>query len=195
MKLFQAVIVSVVLASATVPAHAAEVTVAKAAELGCHRIERLVTLRKIDAAFLDKFYAFRIEKLTQSSPSDPAFRFRSYQAMASDGTSRMVEILMDAKGKGTSHQVIEGSDGNAPTWPKTDPVTLMEYALHYVLENGTTKAEIAPFYNQLTEATLTQVPGASGQMVAQAIFKSSETSKILTVIQGLDGALISAEVK
>lgn len=148
MKLFQALVVSVILASSTPPAYAAQVTIAKAAELGCHRIERLVTLQKIDAAFLDKFYAFRIEKLTQSKPSDPAFRFRSYQAMASDGSSRQVEILMDAKGKGTSHQVIEGSEGNAPVWPKTDPVTLMEYALHYVLENGPSKAEVAPFYNE-----------------------------------------------
>jgi len=173
-------------------ANAEQVSLAKAAELGCHRIERLVTLKRIDAAFLEKFYGLKIEKLDSA---EAAFRFTGFQALAADGSSRRVEILMDANGKASAHQVTDAAEGNSPAWPQTDPVTLMEYALHYVLENGATKPEVAPFFNNLIEGTLTQLQAANGQTVAQATFKTSESEKVLFVIQGLDGTFISAEVK
>src|SRR5574343_34783 len=80
-------------------AFAEAVSLAKAAELACHRIERLVTLRKIDEKFLNRFYSLEILALPQGGTSDPAFKILSSQFPGPDGNSNKIELFMDLNGK------------------------------------------------------------------------------------------------
>lgn len=171
------------------PAMAQDASNAKAAELACHRIERLVSLRKISADYLNKFYAFRIE----SQASAPKFKFIGYQSPGADGKSNAIEILLDNKGKAISHTLAEGNSSGAPAWPAKDPVTLMENALHYLLDNPS-KPEVAPFFYALTEGSMAQVE-SSGQKFAAFEFRSSATSKVLRIVLKLDGAMVSVKVE
>ena len=169
--------------------HAQSLTMSKAAELACHRIERLVTLKRIDASFQDKIYALQIVKLTGAAAGQPAYKATAIQVPGADGTFKKVEILMDDAGKGLSQNVVAGTEGSAPGWPDKDPVSLTENALHYVLENGPTKAEVKPFYTGLTEISLAQAKDAQGKVLANFSMKSSETPKVLLLTLKSDGTV------
>ena len=170
------------------------VAVSKAAELTCHRIERLVTLKKIDASFQDKLYSIQIVKLKPATPTDPVFKAIALQIPGADGTFKKVEIMMDASGKGLTQNVIPGTEGTTVVWPAKDPVSLMENSLHWVLENGLTKAEIKPYYDNVSEIVLTQGKDADGKILAKVTFKISESPKLLEVILKDDGTFVSGKV-
>lgn len=191
---FMKMTVALVLAMGLGGVAQAAVSSAKVAELGMHRLERLVELRKIEDGFVDNFYALRLERLQAGSPGEAAFRFRGYQTQGTDGSSRQVAILIDESGKALSQEVIEGSVGASPDWKQKDPVTLMEMALHHVID-GAGNADIAPFAAALTEGSLSQVTLAPQGTVVRAVFKSSSSAKVLEVLLKLNGAFIRAEVK
>ena len=177
-------------------AHAASVPTSKAAELAIHRIERLVTLHKIDENFINRFYGVSAVKLPQAQPTDPAFKASGFQVPGADGKSIEVEILMDATGKALSNTVKDGSESvNAPSWPSKDPVALSEDSMHYVLDNGTTKPELQPFYTAFANLVLNQVTDASGQIMSRATIRSTATDMILEVFLKLDGSFVSANVR
>jgi len=178
------------LALSSTSSFAAEVTIAKAAELGLHRIERLVTLKRIEENFLNKFYAVKIERIA-TGPT--RFRFRGFQSPGVGGNSRQVEILMDEKGKAGTHSVIDGPEASAPAWPQKDPVTLLENAFHYILDNPA-RPELAPFLKATTEAALEQVQ-AGGVSLVIATFRSSASPKFLEITLKHDGTFVSAVVK
>lgn len=178
----------------SVSAQAEDVPSGKAAELACHRIERLVTLKKIDASFLTKLYAIQLVRLNAASPTDPVFKAIGIQLPGADGTFKKVEMMMDGAGKSLAQTIIPGTEGPELSWPGKDPVSLIENALHYVLENGTRKANVKPFLTGLTEIVLSQENGSDGKILAKTVVKSSETANRLEIILKDDGTFVSAEV-
>ncbi len=172
-------------------------TSAKAVELACHRIENLVTLKKIDDAFETKFAGITVDVLPQSKASDPVFRVTASVYAGADGKSTQIIILMDNQARALSNVVVAGSAPvNAPEWPDTDSVNMAENSLHYVLEGWqTTKPEVKPFYTDLKAMRLTQAKDSAGQILAKAEFLSSVVSTTLTVYLKSDGSFLSAEVK
>lgn len=171
---------------------AQDVTIARAAELGCHRIERLRDLGRIDEAYVNKFQSLRIE---ENSTAGGKFKFLAFQAPGSGGSAHQIELNLAADGKVIgSHKEIKGTDGVAPQWPDKDPVTLTENGLHYVLENGPIKSEVAPFFNSLTEAVIAQVQ-ENGQTLARVQFKNSQSTKVLEVTLKTDGTVVSTVVR
>jgi hypothetical protein len=180
----------------SVPAHAAPIALSKAAELGLHRIERLVTLNKIDRNFIDRFYGISAAKLTPGQPTDPAFKVSGIQVPGADGKSHQVDILMDAAGKALSNAVINGSEPvNPPRWGSVDPLAISENSFHYLIDNGMAKPELKPFFTDFSTMALTQVQDAQGQPQALATIKSSASPKVLEIRLKLDGSVVSATVK
>lgn len=192
--LFVRAALALVLAFGGAGAAQAAVSPSKAAELGVHRVARLVSLRKIEDAFVDKFYAFRVEALGAGQPNGVFYRFRAYQAQGDDGTAKQVAIFLDENGKALSHEVTDGSVGTGPAWGQKDPVTLMEMALHHVID-GASQPELAPFSRNLSEGSISQASVSPQGTVALAVFKSASTSKVLNVLLTLNGAYIRSEVK
>ncbi len=184
-------------------ANAAEaVTLAKAAELTCHRIERLVTLRKIPANFLNRLYSVEVRALPVAKPTDPVFHSVSSQVPGNTGQSQQLELFLDAAGKAmaipgktTDFNLIEGPESEgAPVWPDKDPVTLTENSLHYVLDNFLKEPNLQPFYTGLASILLTQAKDSAGLPVARAEFHSVATRSVLEVIIKTDGTFGSAKV-
>lgn len=195
MNALKKITLSLVALVAALPAiaNAETLAIAKAAELACHRIERLVTLNKIDATFLSNFYSIQIVALPAGSPTDPAFKATGFLVPGPDNQGTKIDIMMDSKGKALAHTVVAGSLGQAPAWPVKDPVTLAENALHYVLDNGPSNADVAPFYADLQDVSLLQVKDSQNQVFAKALFRSSRTTKVLEVILKSDGTFVSAK--
>ncbi len=171
---------------------AQEVTLARAAELGCHRIERLRDLGRIDEGYVNKFQSLRIE---ENSSGGGKFKFVAFQAPGANGSAHQIELNLGADGKVIgSHKETKGIDGVAPQWPDKDPVTLTENGLHFVLDNGPIHPELAPFVRALTEVVLVQVQ-EGGQTLARVQFKNSQSAKVLEVTLKADGTVVSSVVR
>ncbi len=176
---------------------AENIALAKATELACHRIERLVALKKIDESFLNHLGTMVIVTQTKIQPTDPAFRVVASKYPGADGKMAQLELMMDSQGKTLSFNVIAGSPSSpAPAWQDKDAVTLVESALHYILEGwqGTNPA-VQPFYDDLKSLRISQVKNASGQIISKVEFWSNRVATVLEVNLNLDGSFISAEVK
>ena len=188
-----AVLTMLVIGVQTNVAQAASISLAKAAELGVHRVERLVTLKKIEEPFVGKFQSVEIEALSASKPTDPAFKVTVAQYAGPDGKQSRVEILLDGAGKALSHTVIAGTEAtSAPRWPEKDPVTITEAAMHVVLE-GKNDAKLKPYFDGFKSLELSQDRDASGQTIARAKMKAKNVAKVLEVTLKTDGTVISSQ--
>jgi hypothetical protein len=177
-------------------AHAEAISPAKAAELGLHRIERLVTLKKIDQNYIDFFSGISTQKLTPAQPTDPSFKVAGLQVAATDGKSNEVDIMMDATGKALSNSVKEGSTpANPPRWGNKDALAIGENSFHYLIDNAGAKPELRPFNTGFTSMALTQAQDAQGKPMARATMRSSATTDLLDVLLDLDGNVVSSTVR
>lgn len=187
---FNFLIVSLISFAATAHENGPGVTNAKAAELSAHRIDRLVTLGKIDQSFLYKFDKLEI---TVANQPPVYYKVTVSQTKPIEGSPLQLEISFDDDGKPISYQVSAGgAAGPDIGWSAKDAVSLAENALHYVLENNSDQ-KIALFDRALSSFSLTKVQ-LNGQEVAQGQMTSSLTSEKLNVYLTLDGTFISAEI-
>ena len=167
------------------------ITKAKAAELTAHRIDRLVSLNKIDNSFLTKLATMEVSVLTNQAPA--FYKVHVTQTQPAQGQAFQMDVLYDETGKPLSFLVLPGGTaGPDDGWTGVDSVTLTENALHYVLDNGVTDSKVAPFYTGLTTVHL-EKGQLSGKAVAQVQIASSDTNLKLNVYLNLDGTLISVE--
>ena len=167
------------------------VSSAKAIELSAHRIDRLVSLGKIDAAFLKKLE--KIELVVVSNEAPAFYKIKASQTKPSQGNPLQLEIAMDVNGKTLSYQVVAaGVAGADPGFTDKDAASLTENALHYVLEN-TNQGKVAMFDKGassfvLSKQTLDGVTVVLGQLT------STLTTEKLNIYLKLDGTFIKAEV-
>jgi hypothetical protein len=172
---------------------AEDIPVARAAELACHRIERLVTLRKIEESYLSNFSSLKIESLTQDNPEAPRFRVNAFQFNKVNENAKEIILNLNNDGRAQSYTLVDGQITTGPVWSTKDPVTLVENSLHFVIENGTTNLEVAPFLNQLSHLQLTQET-VDGQIFARVEMKNSIDTKTLRVWLNLEGEFIRYEI-
>jgi hypothetical protein len=166
------------------------IATARIAELAAHRIDRLVSLGKIDASFNTNTEKIEITT-TESAPV--AFKALVSQTKPTQGEPLQLEILFDAAAKPLSYQVIAGGVAGAdPQWTGVNAVSLFEESLHEVLENAD-NAQFAPFYTNLTSVTLTREL-LNESPVARAQVISKETVSKLNIYFKLDGSFISSEI-
>jgi len=167
------------------------VTNAKAIELSAHRIDRLVTLGKIDASFLKNLEKMEVSVVQNQAPV--YYKVRVTQTQPAQGTPLQLDISYDDDGKPLSFEVIAGGvAGPDAGWTDKDAGSLAENALHYILENNT-DAKVALFDKGLTSFVLTK--GAlNGETVARGQASSNLTTDKLNIYLKLDGTFISAEV-
>lgn len=185
-----AALISLSVGASTAFAHGGGVSQAKIAELGLHRIERLVTLRKIDPSFRDGLTTLKLAKLVQSKETDPLYRVIGQTTAPASGLRAEVEILMDAEGRVLQAFATEGDAPlPAPVLPGTDPVTLAEAALHAILDGSETREELEPFESDLAEVTIapltdTESGAIRGVEVVVSKRRGPETLKIRVRLSG-----------
>lgn len=164
---------------------------AKAAELTAHRIDRLVSLNKIDGSFLTKAAKMEVSVVQNQAPA--YYKVRVYQTQPASGDVLQMDVIYDGNGKPLSYNVLPGGNpGPDEGWTGVDAITLLENGLHYVLENGEKDANVRPFYTALTTITLTKGQ-LNGKTVARTQMKSSDSAMTLNVYVNLDGSFVSAE--
>jgi hypothetical protein len=174
-------------------ASAAQLPSANAAELTCHRIERLVILKKIDSAFLNSIRSMTIELTPQTTAGQPAFKTTSYQDSDPGKTPAALEVILDETGKSLSFNVLVGASATRPTaWTVADPVTIVENSLHWI-EQNVSNSEIAKFSSGMKSLAIAQQQTPAGP-IAQVEFVSNEAIGKLVVSMGLDGSFMSYSV-
>ena len=186
-------IISSLLISMTVFAHdgGPGVTNAKAIELSAHRIDRLVTLGKIDASFLKKLEKMEVSVVQNQAPV--FYKVMVSQTQPAQGAPQQVEISYDEDGKPLSFQLISGgASGPDLAWPDKDTGSLVENALHYILENNK-DPKVALFDKAATSFVLSKGT-LKGETVVCGQATSSLTTEKLNIYLKFDGTLISAEV-
>ncbi|AZZ37280.1 hypothetical protein CIK05_10935 [Bdellovibrio sp. qaytius] len=165
---------------------------AKAAELTAHRVDRLVSLNKIDSSFLTKAAKMEVTVVQNQAPA--YYKVRVSQTQPASGEALQMDVVYDGNGKPLSYTVLPGgSAGPDEGWTGVDAITLMENGLHYVLENGEKDANVRPFYTALTTITLTKGQ-LNGKTIARTQMKSSENALTLNVYVNLDGSFVSSEI-
>ena len=172
-------------------AEEAGIAKAKVAELTAHRIDRLVSLNKIDPSFLTKTAKMEVSVLQDQAPA--YFKVHVTQTQPAQGEALQLDVVYDNKGKPLSYAVLPGGNpGPDEAWTGVDAVTLLENGLHYVLENGEKDGKVKPFLTSLLTITLSKGQ-IGGKPAALTQMKSSESDLTLNVYLNLDGSFISAE--
>lgn len=165
-----------------------------AAELTAHRVEKLISLKKLDSTFSGKLNSIELEKLAPTQSGDAAFLATVSQYAGTDGTQNQVEIILDDQGKALSFKVKSGAAAqNAPIWPSKDALSLVENSLHHLLDHGAHDAELKPFYDSLTSLKLVKI-NKDGQDMAAVEIHSKDSLRVLSIILKLDGTFVSHEI-
>lgn len=195
MKMIAALLMAISV-STTAQAHPESpglVAITKAVELGVHRIERLVTLKKIDPMFTANLYALRAERTT-----DAANPYKVYGYVLPDASnqSSTISMVTDPNGKVTSYTVGGIFQPASPVnWPIKDAATLIEDGLHFVLEGWTQYPDVKAFYLGLTSITMSAGTDAQGKQIAVFAVTSDDDARTLYIRLKTDGTFISHEIK
>jgi hypothetical protein len=172
---------------------AAKIPNANAAELTCHRIERLVILKKIDSAFLNSIQSVTVESIPNANPGQASFKTVSFQQADSGKLANQLFLNLDDQGKALDFNVASGIAASQPhKWTNLDPVTLIEDSLHYVEQNAA-KPDVSKFSTGLKSISISAA-SKDGKEIARIEIFSNETTQKLEIYEGLDGAIISREV-
>lgn len=168
-------------------------SVSKAVEIGVHRIERLVTLKKIDPMFQSALYGMRAERTTEGGAT---YKIYGYSSPDADNQSSTITMLSDAQGKVLSYSVGQiYTPANPVNWPDKDALTLMEDALHFVLEGWVQYPEVKPFYIGLVTISIAPANNAEGKAIVQAAVTSANDARTLYIKLNTNGTFISHEIK
>lgn len=173
----------------------APVTVAKAAELALHRVERLVILRRIPEQFLTQVATLEVSKVDPVGEDGVKYRAVVSLLPSPEGKASRLELFMDAIGKTLRHVAhTEAPAQGAPVWPDKDPVTLAENALHYILDESVNRPELVPFNDTFEAASLTQETAEDGSVLGLLEVRSVATRDLLRIRVRADGTYLSHEV-
>ena len=179
----------VALAISSSAAWSQPVTKVKIAELACHRVERLVLLKKIDASFSKQLE--RIDVI-EAKQGNVAFQAMVSQTQPENGQPIQLQLAFDVDGKPISFQLVAGGTaGPDPKWPGQNSVSLTENSLHYVLDHAN-DAKIKNFYDGFTFMVLS-AGNVDGTAVSRAQLQSSLTTDKMNIYLNLDGTFHSAE--
>lgn len=183
------------LMSASALAHSetpGQAVIAKATELGVHRIERLVTLNRLDPMFTSNLQMLRAERVSDGAA---VYKITAFTEPGADKQSSTLTLLSDNQGKVLSH--VAGAvvtPLNPIAWPIKDALTLFEDALHFVLEGWVQHPEVKAFYLGLMTISLV-AEKSGGQLVAHFSVTSDDDPRTLHIFLNPDGSVISHEIK
>jgi hypothetical protein len=176
-------------------ANAARISTGNAGELGAHRIEKLVLLKKIPNSFTSQFKGLEVKSITPGGVGLPSFEIVGSIEADAGKVATKVSVILDENGKAVSEAVSSGSAATKPTvWSGNDPLTLTELSVHHLEHLMTTDAKVAPFYNGMKAMRISAM-GAGPGMMAMVEVVSNLTAQTLTLSLKTDGSLINYQIK
>lgn len=164
------------------------------AELALHRIEKLVQLNRVEAAYISNFQNVSVEALTQANPNDPAFKTIVSQTDNAQVAPPRVNLLHKSDGKVLSHTIASGIAGAALTWPNKDPLTISEATLHYIEEHGQHQTPLLLFDVGFKDLTVSQET-RNNVLVAIVNVTSNSSEQYAEFVISMDGVVQSWSLK
>lgn len=169
------------------------IAISKATELAIHRIERLVTLKKIDLAFRNHLVSLTSESSTENGATYKVYGFVSPDV---DGKSSVITLWMDNNGKTLSYNVTaEKMPANPFTWPSKDSATLFEEGLHFILDGWTQYPEVKAYYVGLKTIAMQPAYDEKGELFADFVATSDDDERVLNIRLKPDGTFVSYSLK
>lgn len=165
-----------------------EIVIGKGAEFAVHRIDRLVALKRIDPVFTSNLKSISGERINEDTA-----KFRFVGMTETDGNHKIsfITILMDAKGKVLSHTVTDPIvPVNLGEWPTKNAASLIEDALHFVVDGWERYPEVKPFYLGFMSITLESVT-EKGELLAHLKVTSDDDKRTLHIYLKTDGTYVS----
>lgn len=166
----------------------------KIAELASHRIERLVLLKKIDANFENQFQQMYVDVLNDSAEAN--YKITIYQNAPEMGVAPLsIDLFADVSGKIVKYLVNEGgAPGPIVNWTGKGPVTLVENALHYVLDESSSDATLRPYDMDFSSLAIHQKL-INGETVAEVTLHSKSVAEVLVLTLNLNGKIKGKEIR
>ena len=194
MKMVRMVFCMMTLITTASSSFAATISRAKAAELACHRLERLVILKKVDKSFIQKFHELELVELNEKDSGGAKFAVTASQVSPHHGSPMSVAIFLDTTGKVLKHQVGEGGQpGSETSWSGKDPLSLVEVGLHYIIDENTKNEQLRPFANDFQSLKIQQSTTNSGPVAIIKMSSSTTTAKLILTLDP-NGKLLKKEV-
>jgi hypothetical protein len=163
-------------------------TTVTAAELAMHRLEKLVSLKKVEVDFQTKIKGLVLTNYNPGNTTSPSFKAVAYQYPAADGKAKTLEILQDSTAKALSFNVVTAGPATGyPTWPGKDPVSLIETALHFIEDHADEVVALVPYRDGLRSFSIAPAKDGNGKDVALIAITIDASVKILKVLVNLDG--------
>ena len=175
------------------------VSKAEAAELGVHRIERLIALNKIEKDFGSKLESVSVMPMPATTDADVAFMVTATQFVIPGATAESVLLNLNNAGKLLSFTATQ--DGNQSTtaaFPDKDAATCLELGLHK-LEADAADPAAAPFYNDMSSVKLVPVMmdmnGTAMMSSVNVVITSTAVTTTLTYQMALDGTITGRNIQ
>jgi hypothetical protein len=166
---------------------------AKAAELAVHRIERLVTLKKIDPFFQTSLTSMQIEVTGENGA---VFKVTGWTAEGQGEEASSIVIFQDSQGKAISYSLGPIFQPTSPfVWPAADAATLMESSLHFVLEGWVDFPEVKEYFNHFESVNLEPWKNQQGELFALFKVRAEDNPSILYIVLKPDGSFVSYQIK
>ncbi len=173
----------------------AAVSMAKAAELALHRVERLKKKKKIDESFITRFESLTLKAIDPAQHAGASFATVVGQQGDVGTDALRVEIKQDGNGRALNFALLPGTAARSPVnWAAKDPLSLTETVLHHLTESGHGEIDLSAFDKGMTSLVIVPVVTATGT-IAQATILSSETERKLMMSLEMDGTFISAVIE
>lgn len=169
-----------------------------AGELGLHKIERLISLKKISPTFSTQTLSLAV------SAASSGFNVMAMQGMASDGSMRMLAMTADKDGKALTYKESGTKDPAAPlAFPSKSALTFLELGMHCIggeLIGGSDKcktfANTKMYNDHFKSAALSETKDSAGKVTgAEVAIKGDGLAKTFVVVLANDGTLVSVAEK
>lgn len=169
-----------------------------AGELGLHKVDRLITLKKIDVSFASQ------SVLLEVTPSNSGFNVDVSQGSASDHSARMVMMSSNKDGNVLTYMEMGKKDPATPvSFPAKSALTLLELGMHCTAgeviasSDKCAKFTNAKLYNDhFKSASLSETKDDSGTVIGgEVLIQGDGLAKTLSVKLANDGSLLDVSEK
>ncbi len=174
--------------------HSAEVPNLTAAEISAHKIDKLVQLKQVDAAFVKNLKGIEVSKLENGGPAKPTFKVIAHQESDDGKEANKLELTLDSKGKALGKaQIIAGTSATKPTvWGSKDPITLIEEGLHHVEHVAHHDKKVGQYIVPFKAVRISQVT-LDNKSVAKLEIVGDGIQEKLNMYLSLTGELLKTE--
>jgi|GEM_PF-4267109 len=173
---------------------AAPLTNSHVIELAVHRIERLTELKKIDTNYANKLASMSLSLGAPADIANGAYTVLISQSPGADQSVNQMQMILGTDGKAIKETIVKSAaPAGEPNWTTVSPLTLLENAFHYLMENGENSADLKVFVDSVVEASIHQL-NVDNTVQGQVLMTNSQNSKKLEIILDSNGNFVSAKV-